>query len=303
MNNANFTNKIAILALIFAAAILGGGAGIFAKIALREIPPFSFTFLRFFISLIFLLPFSWKYLPKFNRSNYKIILLSLLASANVGLFAFGIKYTTADISQMIYTAVPIIAAVLSFYLLKERFKLQKTMGIVIGFIGTAFIIILPLVSKNNHLSGTIYGNLTIVVAAISISLYWVLSKKFQSQYSALEINNYFIFTTTLIMLILSMFDLSKNPAWWHAVSLNAYLALSFVAIFSTALYYFISQILVKKTSPVTAAMILYIQPFATFIWAYFLLSETLSLLFVIGAGLSLLGVGIYNFTNANKLNV
>lgn len=295
MDNKEQPNKLFIFLLIILAAMLGGGAGVFSKLALAEIPPFSYTFLRFLIASIFLIPFSLKYLPTFKRKDYKIILLSLLASANVVLFAYGIKHTTANISQMIYTAVPIVSALLSFYYLREKFGVSKIIGIVVGFVGTVIVVLLPLISNNND-GSTIGGNLTIVIAMLSISLYWVLSKKFHSQYSSLEINNYFIFTTTVLLFFLSIFDLFREPTWWQGVSLNAYLALIFVAILSTAIYYLISQIIVKKASPVMASMVLYVQPFTTFIWSYYFLSEKLSVLFLIGALLSLLGVGIYNFS-------
>jgi len=299
MTDKKQSNKLLILFLIISAATLGGGAGVFGKIALAEIPPFSFTFLRFLIASIFLIPFSLKYLPTFKRKDYKIILLSLLASANVVLFAFGIKHTTANISQMIYTAVPIVSALLSFYYLKERFGVGKIIGIVVGFVGTVIVVLLPLISNNNG-GSTLGGNLMIAIAMLSISLYWVLSKKFHSQYSSLEINNYFIFTTTILLFFLSIFDLLRQPTWWHGVSINAYLALIFVAILSTAIYYLISQIIVKKATPVMASMVLYVQPFTTFIWSYYFLSEKLSILFLIGVFLSLLGVGIYNFSIKTK---
>ncbi len=300
MQNKEQSNKSFVFFLIISAAVLGGGAGVFGKIALREIPPFSFTFLRFLVASIFLIPFSLKYLPKFRKRDYKIILLSLLASANVVLFAFGIRHTSANISQMIYTAVPIVSAILSFYYLRERFGIKKIFGIIMGFVGALLIIVLPLISNADSAVSSIWGNIIIVIAMLSISLYWVLSKRFQEKYSPLEINNYFIFTTTILLLFLSIFDLSQNPGWYIGVSTNAYLSLLFVAIFSTAIYYLISQIIVKRATPVMATMILYVQPFTTFIWAYYFLSETLSILFIVGTVLTLLGVGLYNFTGKRR---
>jgi drug/metabolite transporter (DMT)-like permease len=301
----NKQNNFYIFLLIFIVAILGGGAGVFAKIALKEIPSFSFTFLRFLIAAVFLLPFSVKFLSTFQKKDYKIILLSLLASANVILFSFGIKYTTANISQMIYTAVPIVSALFSYYLLGERFGVRKILGIIVGFVGTIIVILLPLIS-NNGSGGTIGGNLIIVLAMLSISLYLVLSKRFQSEYSPLQITNFFIFTTTFLLLFLSIVDLVKEPNWWQGVSVNAFLSLGFVAIFSTAIYYLIFQIIIKKSTPVVSSMTLFVQPFATFVWAYYFLSEKLSFLFLIGAVLALLGIGIYNFSgrdNVQKINI
>ncbi|OGE17351.1 hypothetical protein A2769_00690 [Candidatus Daviesbacteria bacterium RIFCSPHIGHO2_01_FULL_37_27] len=43
--------------LIFLAAFIGGGIGALAKISLEEIPPLSFTLLRFLLAAFVLLPF------------------------------------------------------------------------------------------------------------------------------------------------------------------------------------------------------------------------------------------------------
>ncbi len=292
-------NNLFILSLILVAALLGAGAGVFGKIALREIPPFSFTFLRFLVAFVFLIPFSIKSLPAFRKKDYKIILLSLLASANVVLFAFGIKHTTANIGQVIYTAVPIFSAVFSFYFLKEKFDARKIMGIVIGFLGAGFVVFLPLISGGSD-GSSLYGNLIIFLAMLSISLYWVLSKKIQAEYTPMQINNYFILTTAFCMLFLSVLDFFNSPRWWEGVSTGAYWSLLFVAVFCTAIYYLLHQIIVKKATPVMASMILYLQPFATFILSYFFLSEKITLLFLAGVALSFLGVGIYN--SAIKIN-
>ncbi len=284
-----------IFLLVVTAAILGGGAGVFGKIALTEIPPFSFTFLRFTAASLFLIPFSKGSFPVFSKEHSKIILFSLLASLNVILFAFGIKHTTANTGQVIYTAVPIISAILSFWFLKEKFGARKVAGVALGFLGAMFVVLLPFVTKGSE-AGTLYGNSIIFLAMLSISFYFVWSKKFQSAYSPMQINNYFIFTTAFLALFLSLPDFLKEPYWWQNVSLKSLLALLFVAFFSTALYYLLHQIIVKKSTPVMASMILYIQPFKAFVLSYIFLAEKLTPLFLIGVLLSLLGVGIYNFS-------
>jgi drug/metabolite transporter (DMT)-like permease len=294
MQKSNYS----VILLIILAAVFGATTGVLGKIVLREIPSFSFTFIRFFIALIFLIPFSLKHLPSFHKKDWKIIIISLLASLNVILFAFGIKYTTANMSQMIYSAIPIISAILSFYLLKEIFSLRKIFGIIIGFIGTITIIIMPLISNNS--GGTIAGNLIITIAMLSISLYWVLSKKLQIEYSSIKINNYFIFTTTILLLPFFIFDFFKYPNWTQNITTNSYLYMIFIAVFGTAICYLINQVLIKRTTPVMNSMVLYLQPFVTFLLAYIFLLEKLTTAFIVGALLSLLGIGMYNFALKQK---
>ena len=296
MNNER-GNTIVIFLLVTIVAILASVTGVFGKIALFEIPPLSFTFLRFFIAALILLPFSFQYLKKFKRKDLKLVWLSLLASANVVLFAFGIRYTTVDTSAIIYSTVPIISAIFSYYLLGERFGVKKIIGIVTGFAGVSFVVLLPVISQDYH-AGSLYGNLIIVVAAVSISLYWVISKIFQSAYSAHEMNSYFIFTSVCILFFLSTFDLLQSQSWWTSVSWKAYVALAIVGV-CTALTYYVAQVVVKKVTPTLASMSMFLQPFATFILSFYFLSETLSLAFLFGTALSLLGIWIYTSSNSS----
>lgn len=290
--------KLHTIGLFIVLSVLAGSTGVFAKIALRDIPSLSFSFLRFFTALIVLFPFSIKHLPTFNKKDKNIILISLLASLNIILFSFGIKYTTASMSQVIYSAVPIMTAVFSFYIIKEKFGFSKISGIIIGFIGTMSVVLLPLISSKS--GGTIFGNIIITIAMISISVYWVFSKRIQEKYSTIKINNYFIFVTTIILALLSISDFFLHPKWWRGVSSDSYIALLFIAIFGTAICYLLNQILIKKTSPVISAMSAYVQPLVAFLLAYQFLSERLTTGFIIGTGISLIGIGIYNYNSKNK---
>lgn len=136
--------KLAIIAVLLA-AITGGGNPVFVKIALQEIPVFTFNFLRFFISLLLILPLFLREKPKITKDVYKLIPLSLLPVMNITLFAFGVRLTTATTGQMIYGAVPIVAGVLSYLFLSEKVGLNKIVGILLGFIGTMIIVLLPII--------------------------------------------------------------------------------------------------------------------------------------------------------------
>lgn len=286
--------------LILLAAGLGGSGGIFTKIGLREIPPFSFVLLRFIFALFILLPFFIRSKPKFTKDLYKVIFLSLLATGNVILFSFGIKLTTANIGQTIYTTVPIISAIASYFLLKEKFNVLKITGILIGFFGTAVIILLPIFSKGIGVLSGMTGNLIILIAAISYSFYSVLSKKFQEKYSPIQLVSYLALTTTLIISILSVSDLYRYPQWWQNITASGLFSVIFLGIIGTAFYFLIVQLIIKKTTPVIASMVLYLQPLATFIWSYIFLKETLTLIFGIGFLLSITGVYLTNNSSNKK---
>jgi len=97
---------------------LGASAGVFTKIAVKEIHPFFYTFLRFVFASFFIIPFVIKKLPKDNFG--KLFLLSTFAAGNVILLAFGIQYTTALSSSIIYLLTPILVLVLSILFFKNK---------------------------------------------------------------------------------------------------------------------------------------------------------------------------------------
>lgn len=280
--------KLALIAIV-AAALLGGGTPTFSKIGLKEIPPLSFIFIRFGLSLIFLSPLLIKNRHKLGKEAVPVYLLSLLATVNVILFTFGVRRTTATISQMLYAAVPIIAAVLSYILIKEKITLKKASGIMLGLIGMSLIVFLPVLTQSSKFSGDLIGNLMIFAGAISFSAYMVLSKNLQKKFSPSFLTIVFLLTTTLISGLLALAETMTDPGLWAQISINAWLAVAYVAIMGTALYYLLFQYAIKHGSPVSASMTLYLQPAAAFGWAALLLAERLTTTLVIGGILALSG--------------
>jgi drug/metabolite transporter (DMT)-like permease len=287
--------------LIFLAAFLGGGISTFTKISVTEIPPLFFTLFRFIFALLVLLPFVIKNKAfKFN-SFKKIFFISLLATANVTLVVFGTKKTTATISQMLYAAVPLIAGIFSFSLLKEKISFKKIFGIITGFIGVLIIILLPILSQKNMFNGNLMGNLIVLAAVCLFSLYSVLSKQFQKKFTPLEITMVFVLTTILIQVLLIPFFLTSNYSWLAHLSFKAIFGVAYVGIMGTGFYYLIYQFAIKHSTPVIASMTFYLQPIFAFLWAAILLGEKLTTGFIFGTVLAFIGVMLV--TNLGKKQI
>lgn len=296
------SHKLAIIAIILA-AIVGGGIPVFTKIGLKTITPLNFLFLRFFIaSLFMLLILLKKERIKFDKQIFKVMLLSLLATANVIFFTFGVRLTTATISQMLYAAVPIIAGAFSFFLLKERLSLNKSSGIIIGFIGIAIIILLPVIGKASPFKGSLGGNILIFTGVVCFSLYTVFSKKMQKYYSPTFLTTVFSLTTAFVLFFISLSDFTLQSLWLDPLPTEALFSVLYVGILGTAGYYILYQYALKHGTPIIASMTMYLQPIGTFCWALVLLGEHLTGGFVIGATLAITGALLvtYSITTVNK---
>jgi len=169
---------------------------------------------------------------------------------------------------------------------------------MIGFIGVLTIILLPILSQGSAFAGNLIGNLLIFIAAASFSLYSVLSKKYQPRYSPLSLTVVFILTTIFILFFLAPFELKANPHWWRQISLSGVLGLLYVGLIGTGIYYLLYQYALKKATPIIASMTFYLQPIFSFVWAYFLLGERLTLGFIAGAVLAF--GGAYLVTSSKK---
>lgn len=273
------------LLLIILAAFLGGGTGVLIKIALAEIPPLSFTFIRFLTASLFIIPLFLKEKKKkiAKKDIFELALVSLLAVSNVTFFAYGVRFTSATVAQTLYTTVPIVAAFLSYLILKEKITVNKIFGVLLGLLGTIIIIVVPALGKKLSLQGSLGGNLLIIVALVSFSFYSIFSKKLQKKYSPIYLTTAFVITTTVVQLFLSASDISLHPGWWQKVTLGAILATLYVAIVATVIYYILYQYAIKHGGPIIASLTLYLQPVATYLWAAVLLKERLTLPLILGA--------------------
>src|SRR3989344_4896988 len=120
----------AIFAIV-AVSLVGEATAAITKIGLVGFPPFGFIFLRFCIASVCIILFV--YLKKKNfRFYFKLAPLSLLASFNI-----------------LYL----------FY--KEKMRKLGVFGLILGFLGTGLVILLPAIENNNPFAGNLLGNLLI----------------------------------------------------------------------------------------------------------------------------------------------
>src|SRR3989344_652910 len=283
-------DKQKAIIFVLLVVILGGATPTITKIGLVNFPPLSFAFVRFLIAGIIVFPFLLK--TNFRKDLKQLIPFSLLGSVNIAFFILGIKTTTATIGQLLYAAVPLITAVFLFVLFRDRLTGKKVLGIVVGFIGVALITLLPVVEKGAKFSGGLMGNLLIGVGVISWSLYMAYSKKKLRSFSPFIVNCAFIWVTCFALFPLFLTDLISYPNWYQSLTLSSILSLVYISIISTVIVFLLNQYAIKHGGSILASMQFYLLPIVTYLSAFFLLGERLTLGIVVGGALALLGVYI-----------
>lgn len=294
--NAQLLALFAVLLVAFG----GGGNSVFIKIGLKEMPLFTFNFLRFALASLTILPFLLKEKPLNKKDITTLILFSLLLTIQITLFQFGVRLTTATISTVLYVLAPIIVALLSYLLLAEKLSSQKVAGVVLGLLGAIVIILLPRLSNGAPFSGNVIGNLLIIIAVVLTAFYTVLSKRLQKKYTPMQMTAVFIFLSTGIFFFFAIPETPATLQWIQHISFSSIISIIFVGFFGTTVNYLALQYAIKHGSPLISSMSLYLAPVVTFIWAFFLLGEQLTTGLVIGALLAFAGVFLTLNATRNK---
>ncbi len=282
-----FAGLIALLV----AGFIGGQTPLFLKVAVREFPPLLVTFLRFLIATVVILPFFIRQKEKLSRADIKqLSLQSLFFAGNVGIFSIAVQYTSVIMSQILYTLVPLIVAIMSYLMLNEKFTKNKIIGLLFAMIGVGFLIEQS-ASKMDILSfGTPLGNILSLLAIFSWATYMVLSKNLTKKYSTITTSFMSYVVAAFILLFCVPFEQLVRPFLPSHVTFLGIGSVLTMGIVSSALMFFLLQVVIKKTSPFIASLFQYLGPLSAAITAIPFLGEKLTTPLIFGSILILVGV-------------
>lgn len=275
----------ALLATVF----FWGFFAVVARFAVSMGSPMVLLFLRFFVGALCFLPFFLRDRPWKKKKFKELLFVSIFSTVNVVFFMWGIQYTSASASQVIYAAQPVLILLYNFLILKESHPWMKTAGVIVGFVGIAYIVYLSAVEKGTTISGSLIGNVAILCAMSGWLIYLLKSKKIAGDFSPREIGSTSIFVSLAIATILMGGEIATGYARvtfsWTMVLIALYMG-----IFATFLAYLCLQYAVSQLKPLTISLTSYIQPIATTIFATLLIGEKLTPHFAIGSILVFAGI-------------
>jgi len=288
-----------VIFLIIVAAIGGGSNAPFAKVALGAFQPFTIVFMRFLIASLALLPLIRRRGELNLRVMRELLPVALIGSLNPILLFIAMQFTQASVAPLIYAAVPLMTALYLHFFRRRKIATGKVLGIVLGFTGVAVIILLPLLQQGGIDFRRFGGNLLILGAAIAFMMYGILSsdKQQRLQITPLALTYSFVLVTMLLCIPFAIFEVIRWPLEPATIRASHILATFGTGLLGTAIFYMAYQKAIQLASEVTASLFTYLQPIATIIFAVILVGESITLPFVIGGTLAVIGAGIA--TNKN----
>lgn len=266
-----------------------------------HILPFGFILLRvsgavvLFWAVSFLGPKEKVLLADFPR----IIAAAFFGVAfNMLTFFKGLSLTSPISAAVIMVTTPIIVLILSSILMKEKMKKRKIIGIVIGLLGTVFLIVFG--KSIGYAAHAVLGDLLVFINAVSYGCYLILVKKLMDKYNAFTFVKW-IYTFGFLMVL--PFGWSEFLAidWLH-IPTNLYWKIGFVVIFSTFFTYLLNLLSMRELKPTTVAVFIYLQPLFAAIIAVGLGKDELTWVKISAAILIFMGVYLVTHKNPSEID-
>lgn len=278
----------AYLALL-ATVLLWSFLVIIAKGVAASIGPMTILSIRLFIASLFFLPFFLKNRVWRKKEFKRLVAGSLLTASNFVFFMWGIQFTSASTSQILYAAIPILILIVNALFFTEKYPKRKVIGVLLGFAGILTIVYLSAIEKGTTITGSLIGNLSILIAVFCWMSYILFSKRMSRYFSPTEIGSVSIITAFFPALILALAEIFilKTPVYLTG---NLLLAAFYMGFFGTFLTYLLHQYAIKYTSALTVSLTSYIQPITTTILAMVFLGEKLTVYFGFGSVLVFFGI-------------
>ena len=249
-------------------------------------------FLRFSLALVFALPII--YLFKITIPWHKQACISYLAGA-LGLFGsmtlcyIGAQYVPSALISMIYGFAPILSGLFGILLLKHKaFGLTQYCGLLLATLGMGLALGLG--------SARVHFNLVGIGFEFSAVLLYVCSALWVSKFSEgihpiAQMTGATLFSWIGYIVLLPLFK--NDIPMWQNLSLSAYGAVIYSALFSSVLAMICYYSLIHNIKTSTLMLITIITPVLATVWGIWLNNELLSTSFFIGLVFTCVGLFIY----------
>ena len=281
-------------ALVFVAALGGviifGGSAIATKVAVSAISAIDVSILRTVIGGLLALPLAWVWRIPLPQSRQQLLLL--LVSGFCGfivfplLFTFGVSLTTANHATMILAILPVTTGAIAQYWDRQRPKAGWWLGCAIAFGGEILLLYDPAAARG---MASIEGDLLVWISTVVASLGYVAGARLQrSGYSARGTTFWGVGLFALLLLPLTPLVLDHQAitnAGFYAWSGLLYQAVG-VTIIAYVLWYWA----LGTGGIARVGLFQFLQPMSGVLLAWWILSENLTLIFLLASSIIMVGV-------------
>jgi len=294
MSQENTRRDSGYLLLAMGTILFWSSAFTLTKIALEDFSVGALGFLRYLISSVFLLVI---FLAKKQSLPEKKDLPGLFLTGLIGFSIYMIAFNkaqetlTSATGSIVIATVPIMTSILALLIYKEKMRKLAWLAIAIEFSG---IIILTL--WNGVFSINI-GVLWMFTAAICISVYNLMQRKYTLKYNSLQATTLSIWGGTIFLGVFA------KPAFTEMLeaSTTSLLSVVLLAIFPSALGFLMwTKALARAGRTASVTNFMFVTPLLATLIGFSLIGEIPDLGTIVGGTVILSGVLLFNIINSRK---
>lgn len=185
---------------------------------------------------------------------------------NMLLFFEGLNLTSTVNASLLITTTPIVVSVLSWGFLRERPAWWQALGVAMGFVGAAIIIVQ---SRGGVAPGHWQGDLLIAANATSYAVYLVMVRPLMKRYHPVTIVRGAFAFALLFSLPFTWQDVLVAP--YERFPAPTWGAIGYVVVATTFLVFLFNALALRKLPASVVGAYIYLQPvFATLIASWWL---------------------------------
>ncbi|EGA68865.1 hypothetical protein VISI1226_11067 [Vibrio sinaloensis DSM 21326] len=277
-------------AMLLLLSMLWGGSFFFIGVAVNDLPPLTIVTLRVALAACALWMFAIATgirLPKSRETWFAFVGLGLLNNViPFSLIVWGQTQIASGLASILNASTPIFAVfVAGLFLPDEKPTPLKLLGVMIGFIGVATMIGLPALNGE----GNLMAQLAIVGAAFTYALAGVYGRRFKK----LGINPVVtsagqVTASTLILIPVAIYI--EGPINVSAVSSQTWLAISALALISTAFAYVLYFKILELAGATNVLLVTLLAPVSAVLLGALFLNESLQMIHFFGMALIAIGL-------------
>lgn len=210
-------------------------------------------------------------------------------------FFSGLNLTSPVNASLIQTVSPVMVVILSAYLLKEKLRPIRMMGILLAGLGAMLLIS----GTAGNAQSNWVGDLLILINAASFGAFLVLVKPLMAKYQAITVVSRIFLIGSIGVIPFGLGQVSSPDYGSFPVSIWA--AIAFVVIGMTILAYLLNIWAMKFASPSLVGVYIYLQPVIAILLAVYLGKDVFTWQKAVFA--AMIFGGVYLVSKPQKLKV
>ncbi|TCC96001.1 DMT family transporter [Pedobacter hiemivivus] len=286
---------LAGVALIWGTTYLG------IRIAVHTIPPWFVAAIRQTIASVILLlillrkkELTWKGWPHARR---QMLLSSLMIVIANGMTTVAEQTIPSGLTSLLNALTTLFVFITCVAIGLQKPSLKGFLGVIIGFLGVAFIFRsgLGALLDPNYKTGIMF--LCFAITGWTIGTVYIKKNNQPSDNILLDLFYQFVFSAVAQFVLAFMFSDSRDVSLW---SINSMLAVTYLAIFGSVMAFFCYHYALKKVSATEVSMLTYFNTVIALFLGWLILNEIITIDILIATVLIIIGVFITNYKSKKE---